>query len=405
MPVMAHRERAVLVGVVLPGTPRGALSAHLDELAQLVDTAGGEAVGRVTQERKSPDRRSFVGKGKVEEIAAAVAELKARLVVFDDDLSSAQARHLEEALPEGVKVMDRAGVILDIFALRARTREAQTQVELAQLNYSLSRLTRRWSHLSRQAGGIGTRGVGETQLETDRRLIRRRIALLTENLDEIEREREVQRRRRATLPSVALVGYTNAGKSTLFTALTGGETLIEDRLFATLDALVRRAELGDDTMVTITDTVGFIRKLPHHLVASFRATLAEATLAQVVVHVVDASHAGWESQLRVGDEVLESLGVDPRGCIVALNKIDRLDEAPPLPPPGREAALISALTGAGLDELRVALRKRVLEQPGLEVLRFPPEGGEALQRALGERTVVARRFTAAGIELVVRKSR
>ena len=202
----------MLVGVVLPGMPRGALTAHLDELAQLVDTAGGEAVGRITQERKSPDRKSFVGKGKVEEIAAAVAALDARLVVFDDDLSSAQARHLDEAMPEGVKVLDRAGVILDIFALRARTREAQTQVELAQLNYSLSRLTRRWSHLSRQAGGIGTRGVGETQLETDRRLIRRRIAVLTENLDEIEREREVQRRRRASLPAVALVAPLPPGR-------------------------------------------------------------------------------------------------------------------------------------------------------------------------------------------------
>jgi GTP-binding protein HflX len=308
-------------------------------------------------------------------------------------------------MPDGVKVLDRAGVILDIVALRARTREAQTQVELAQLNYSLSRLTRRWSHLSRQAGGIGTRGVGETQLETDRRLIRRRIALLTENLDEIEREREVQRRRRASLPAVALVGYTNAGKSTLFTALTGGETLVEDRLFATLDALVRRAELGDGTMVTVADTVGFIRKLPHHLVASFRATLAEATLAQVVVHVVDASHPGWEDQLRVGDAVLESLGVDPRTCIVALNKIDRIAGAPPLPPADREGVPVSALTGAGLDALRLALRQRVLEQPGLEVLRFPPEGGEALQRALSDHTIVARRFTSEGIELVVRKPR
>ena len=385
--------------------PREALTAHLDELAQLVDTAGGEAVGRITQERKSPDRKSFVGKGKVEEIAAAVAALDARLVVFDDDLSSAQARHLDEAMPDGVKVLDRAGVILDIFAQRARTREAQTQVELAQLNYSLSRLTRRWSHLSRQAGGIGTRGVGETQLETDRRLIRRRIAALTENLGEIEREREVQRRRRASLPAVALVGYTNAGKSTLFTALTGGVTLIEDRLFATLDSLVRRAELGDGTIVTVADTVGFIRKLPHHLVASFRATLAEAALAQVVIHVVDASHPGWEDQLRVGDGVLESLGIDPRSCLVALNKIDRLTGAPPLPPPDREAVLVSALTGAGLDGLKAVVRKRVLEQPGLEVLRFPPEGGEALQRALAEHTVVARRFTSAGIELVVRKPR
>jgi GTP-binding protein HflX len=401
--LMAERERAVLVGVVLPGVPLFTVNAHLDELAQLVDTAGGEAVARVTQERKAPDARFFVGKGKVEEIAAAVGEHGARLVVFDDDLSASQARHLEEALPDGVKVLDRAGVILDIFALRARTREAQTQVELAQLNYMLSRLTRRWSHLSRQAGGIGTRGVGETQLEIDRRTIRRRIAFLRESLDDVEREREQQRKRRAVLPAVALVGYTNAGKSTLFVALTGDRTLVEDRLFATIDPRVRRAELGEGTVVTVADTVGFIRKLPHHLVASFRATLAEAALAQVVVHVVDASHPGWADQLHVGEEVLESLGVDPRGCLVALNKVDRLDGTPPVSPAGRLAVPVSALTGAGVPALQQAIRARILEQPDVEVLRFPPEGGEALQRALAERTVIARRFTAEAVELVVRK--
>jgi GTPase len=400
---MANREKAILVGVRLPGLPDGVLATHLDELAQLVDTAGGEAVARVTQERKSPDPRFFIGRGKVEELVAAVAERGAHLVVFDDDLSPSQARHLEEELPDDVKVLDRAGVILDIFALRARTREAQTQVELAQLSYLLSRLTRRWSHLSRQAGGIGTRGVGETQLETDRRLIRRRIGLLRHALDEIERERAVQRRRRASMPAVALVGYTNAGKSTLFVALTGGETLVEDRLFATIDPRVRRAELGDGTVVTVADTVGFIRKLPHHLVASFRATLAEAALAQVIVHLVDASHPGWEDHLRVGDEVLASLGVDPRACLVGLNKVDRVDGAPPFAPPEREAVLLSALRGEGLDELRVAIRARVLQQPGLEVLRFPPEGGEELQRVLRDEIVVARRFTASGIELVVRR--
>ena len=404
MAAMAERERAVLVGVSVRGLSAAVVKLHLDELAQLVDTAGGVAVARVTQDRKGPDPRFFVGKGKVEEIAAAVTEHGARLVVFDDDLSPSQARHLEEALPDDVKVLDRAGVILDIFALRARTREAQTQVELAQLDYLRSRLTRRWSHLSRQAGGIGTRGVGETQIETDRRLIRRRIAFLRSSLDDIEREREVQRRRRATLPAVALVGYTNAGKSTLFIALTGDKTLVEDRLFATIDPRVRRAELGEGTVVTVADTVGFIRKLPHHLVASFRATLADATLPQVNVHVVAATHTRWQDQLRVGDEVLESLGVDPRSCIVALNKGDRLDGVPPpLPPAGRDAVVLSALTGAGVPELQIAIRTRVLEQPDVEILRFPPEGGEALQRALAEHTVVARRFTAEGIELVVRK--
>lgn len=403
MAAMIAREGAVLVGVALPGTTRRTVEEHLDELAQLVDTAGGREVGRLVQERAAPDPALFVGRGKVAEMGLLVEATEARSVVFDDDLTGAQVRHLEEELPDGVKVLDRAGVILDIFALRARTREAQTQVELAQLEYLLPRLTRRWSHLSRQAGGIGTRGVGETQLETDRRLIRRRIAHLRRRLAEVERERDIQRRRRALTPGVALVGYTNAGKSTLFSALTGVETLIEDRLFATLDPRVRRAELGDGLVVTVSDTVGFIRKLPHHLVASFRSTLAEALHGDVLVHVIDASHPAWLEHVRVGEEVLESLGVDPASCVLALNKIDLLDEAPPAPLQ-RTGVAVSARAGAGLDELQRVLRQRILGLPGLEVLRFPAEGGEALRAALAKETVIAQRFTAQGIELVVRRS-
>ena len=393
----------MLVGVALRGVPRSEVVAHLDELAQLIDTAGGEEAARLVQERKSPDPATFIGKGKVGELSGLVTEHGARLVVFDDDLSPSQVRHLEESLPDGLKVLDRAAVILDIFALRARTREAQTQVELAQLSYLLSRLTRRWAHLSRQAGGIGTRGVGETQLEIDRRVIRRRLASLRERLGEIEREREVQRRRRGSLPAVALVGYTNAGKSTLFTRLTGSSTLIEDRLFATIDPRVRRAEVGDGLVVTVADTVGFIRKLPHHLVASFRATLAEAALAQVIVHMVDGSRQDWRDHLRVGEEVLEELGIEPRSCLVAVNKIDRLDGAPPELPIDRTSVALSALTGEGLDDLAAAIRRAVLEQPGVEVLRFPAEGGAALERALREEAVLARRFAPEGIELIVRR--
>ncbi len=400
---MAERERAVLVGVATGGTPRAAVEAHLDELAQLVDTAGGEAAARMVQERKGPDPAFFIGKGKVDELASLAADSGARLVVFDDDLSPSQARHLEEALPDGVKVLDRAAVILDIFALRARTREAKTQVELAQLNYLLSRLTRRWAHLSRQAGGIGTRGVGETQLESDRRVIRRRVAALRRRLDDVERERGVQRKGRGQLPTVALVGYTNAGKSTLFERLTGTRTLVEDRLFATLDPRLRRAEVGDGLVVGVADTVGFIRKLPHHLVASFRATLAEAALAQVVVHLVDASHPEWHEHLKVGEEVLASLGVEPKGCIVGLNKVDRVEGPAPPAPPDRNAVALSALTGEGLDALRSEIRSAVLAQPGIETLRVPADGGEALERALREEAVIARRFTEDGVELVVRR--
>jgi GTP-binding protein HflX len=400
---MAERERAVLVGVAIDGSSRATVNSHLDELGQLVDTAGGETVARVVQERKAPDPAFFIGRGKVGELARLVETNRAGLVVFDDDLTPAQVRHLEEELPDGVKVLDRAGVILDIFALRARTREAQTQVELAQLTYLLSRLTRRWAHLSRQAGGIGTRGVGETQLESDRRVIRRRVAALRERLDEVERERAVQRKRRMQLPGVAVVGYTNAGKSTLFERLTRNSTIVEDRLFATLDPRTRRAEIGDGLVVTVVDTVGFIRKLPHHLVASFRATLAEAALAQLVVHMVDGSHPDWPDHLKVGEDVLASLGVEPRSCVVALNKMDRVDGQPPVPPRDREVVAISALTGQGVDRLRAQLRSAVLSQPGITVLRFPAAGGEELQRALREEIVVARRFSDAGIELVVRR--
>jgi GTP-binding protein HflX len=395
----------VLVGVALPGEPAKTVGAHLDELAQLVGTAGGEVVARVVQERKAPDPAFFIGRGKLAELAALAGDAGAQLVVFDGDLSPAQVRHLEDGLVDGTKVLDRTGVILDIFASRARTREAQTQVELAQLSYLMSRLTRRWAHLSRQAGGIGTRGVGETQLESDRRVIRRRIGALRGRLAEIECEREVQRKRRNRMPAVAIVGYTNAGKSTLFERLTRAATLVEDRLFATLDPRARRAELGDGLLVSVSDTVGFIRKLPHHLVASFRATLAEAALAQVVVHLVDVSHPEWEEQLRVGDEVLASLGIDPRGCLVALNKIDRLDGSAPAGPDGRQTVAISAATGAGVDTLRAALARAILSQPDVTVLRFPPEGGVALQRALREETVVARRFGDRGIELVVRRDK
>lgn len=403
MRLMIYREGAVLVGVALPGLSRQAVEEHLDELARLVDTAGGLEVGRVVQERASPNPAFYIGRGKVAEVVQLVRDAQARVVVFDEDLSGAQVRHLQEEMPDGVKVLDRAGVILDIFAQRARTREAQTQVELAQLEYLLPRLTRRWSHLSRQAGGIGTRGVGETQLETDRRIIRRRIAHLKRRLAEVERERATQRRRRARLPGVALVGYTNAGKSTLFSALTKEETFIEDRLFATLDPRVRRAELGDGLIATVSDTVGFIRKLPHHLVASFRSTLAEVLHGDVLVHVIDASHPGWEEQWRVGEEVLASLGVNPTSCVLALNKIDLLEEATH-GPLQRVAVPISARTGVGLVELKHLVRQRILALPDVVVMRFPSEGGEALRTALAEEEVVAQRFTAEGIELVVRRS-
>lgn len=397
MIAMAEREKAVVVGVVTPATNPTQLAADLEELEALLDTAGAQVVGQLVQRRQAPDPATYLGGGKVAELKELVEATKAGLVVFDAQLTPAQVHHLEEQLPQRVKVLDRAGVILDIFALRAKTREAKTQVELAQLQYVLPRLTRQWQHLSRQAGGIGTRGVGETQLEIDRRVIRRRIGHLRRKLAQLERERLVQRGRRERLPSLALVGYTNAGKSALFQRLTQRPTLVEDRLFATLDPLVRRAEVGG-LLVTVADTVGFIRKLPHELVASFRATLQEAASADLLVHVVDVSHPQWQQHLHVGEEVLESLGVLPERCIVACNKVDKAAEPPPLPL-GRRAVLVSALTGQGLPELEAAVVEALRASGLVELVQLPTAEGETLQRLLAQPHVVGRRFTEHSVEL------
>jgi len=350
------KRRAFLVGVALSGRPAEEAEEHLSELAALADTAGAEIVGRAIQMRKAPDPRLYVGPGKAAEIADEAARLGAEVIVFDEDLSGSQARNLEEILK--LPVVDRSGLILEIFERRARSREARTQVELARLRYELPRLARKWGHLSRQVGGIGVRGgEGETQLEADRRVLRRRIEKLEEDLVRIDRMRRQQRRGRAELPVVALAGYTNAGKSTLFNRLTRDQTLAEDRLFATLDSRLRRGALDGDTWpVLFADTVGFIRKLPHHLVASFRSTLGEVVEADLVLHVVDRSHPGWEEQQSVAEEVLAALDVDPERVLVVYNKVDRLPAGEHVEP---GAPRVSALTGEGLDELRAAIADRL----------------------------------------------
>jgi len=280
---------------------------HLSELAQLADTAGAEVVGRAVQRVESPTPNYFVGQGKVEELKATLAGAQATLMLFDEPLSPVQGQNLEKAL--GVRVMDRAEVILDIFATRARSHEAKLQVELAQLEYLLPRLKRMWTHLSRIRGGIGLRGPGETQLETDRRAIRRKIGGLKRRLEEVADHRANQRHGRRDLPSAALIGYTNAGKSSLLKALSGEDVFIEDRLFATLDTLTREVQVGENYRFRLTDTVGFIRKLPHHLVASFRATLEEAREADLLLHVIDAGAPNWEEQVEVVETVLGEMGL------------------------------------------------------------------------------------------------
>jgi len=397
------RERTLLVGLVVPGLPRPVVEEHLDELERLVDTAGGEVVGREIQERAKPAAATLVGTGFLQRIAHRCTDETVVSLVFDEDLTASQVRNIEREIPDDVKVLDRAAVILDIFALRARSREAQTQVELAQLSYLLPRLTRRWRHLSRQAGGIGTRGVGETQLEIDRRLINRRMAQLRGKLAVIERDRRLRRERRNDLPAVAIVGYTNAGKSSLFRRLTRAEVVVEDRLFATLDPRARRVALGEEVTAVLTDTVGFIRKLPHDLVAPFRSTLEEATDADLVLHVVDATHPAWEEHLLVGQEVLDGLEVDRDRTLVVRNKIDLLGSAANSAG-GRVfgSVAVSALTGDGIRQLRAVIRAALLTAPGVAILRVPLEEAELVRRAVSMPHQLARRFDDGTVELALR---
>ncbi|MDQ3556410.1 MAG: GTPase HflX, partial [Gemmatimonadota bacterium] len=297
----------MLVGAPHKRMPEALADEHLEELGRLTDTAGAEVVGSLQQRMESPNPKFLIGQGKAEELKREIEEHGATLVVFDEELSPAQGRNLEELL--GTRVMDRAELILDIFATRARTAEAKTQVELAQLQYMLPRLTRMWAHLSRVRGGVGMRGPGETQLETDRRLVSHRIARLRRELERVTRQRATQRKSREGALRASLVGYTNAGKSSVLRALSGSDVFVEDRLFATLDPTTRSVEVGEGAEALVTDTVGFIRKLPHHLVASFRATLEEAAESEVLLHVIDASHPGWEEQKEVVEEVLGELGL------------------------------------------------------------------------------------------------
>jgi GTPase len=396
----------VLVAAPRKGSPDARhITEHLEELTRLVDTAGAEVVGRISQHIASPNPATLIGEGKVEEVASEVAASDASLVIFDEELSPVQGANLERELK--VRVMDRAEVILDIFSTRARSHEAKLQVELAQLEYLLPRLTRMWTHLSRIRGGIGLRGPGETQLETDRRSIRQKIQGLKAKLKDVEKHRENLRAGRDPMLSVALVGYTNAGKSSILRGLSGQhEIVVEDRLFATLDTLTREVDLGEGQRARVTDTVGFIRKLPHHLVASFRATLEEVRGADVLLHVVDASHPDWEGQMRVVDRVLAELDLADLPLIPVFNKMDAVTD------PGSFTPRVRALhpTGIpatsmrtdGLAPLKTALRD--LERVGRPTVRVrvPLADGARVAALYRDGEVLSRSQTETDYEFVVR---
>lgn len=314
------RERAVAVGVAAGLTRKTQAMEYLEELQLLADTAGADIIHTILQSKDRVDPTFYIGKGKVEEIARLVEDDNISLVIFDDDLSPAQVRNLEKIINR--KIVDRSGLILDIFASRARTNEARTQVELAQLQYMLPRLTRLWTHFSKQLGGIGTRGPGETQIETDRRMIRERIAHLKERLEKIATQRATQRKGRKEYHNVSLVGYTNVGKSTLLNTLSDSEVFVENRLFATLDATTRLVNLDASTKILVTDTVGFIRKLPHHLVASFKSTLEEIAEADILLHVIDISHPQMDDHIDVVKNTIADLGAAHTPVLFVFNKID-----------------------------------------------------------------------------------
>jgi GTP-binding protein HflX len=407
-------ERAILVGA---GPPGGAIPTvdSVRELGHLARTAGLEVVGQATQTLRHFEPATFIGTGKVDEVRALRERVRADVTVFDDPLSPAQQRNLERLL--GCKVVDRSALILDIFAQHARSTEGKLQVELAQLEYLLPRLTRQWTHLSRLGGGVGTRGPGETQLEVDRRRVRERMALLRRRLDAVERTRALHRAQRAAVPTptVALVGYTNAGKSTLMRSLTGASVHVEDRLFATLDPTVRRLRVPGGAPALMVDTVGFIHKLPHQLIEAFKSTLEQVTTASVLLHVVDVSHAAWRAHVEIVETVLREIGADRVPTWFAFNKCELLEPtARPIRAELEQGTLVSALRGEGIE----TLRQRVGALLGADLLRVQWEiplargdvvaalraGGRVLEERVGGGTLCVTALVPARLAGRLRKS-
>jgi len=390
-----RRERALLVGVQLDGTLRSEVDDHLGELAELARTAGADVVQQEVVRRNKPTPAFYIGRGRVEGLRGLCQETQADLVIFDDDLSPAQQRNIEGIINR--KVIDRTELILDIFAQRARTREAKLQIELAQLWHLLPRLTRRWTHLSRQPGEIGTRGPGETQLEVDRRRVKERIHRLNIETQAVRTHRATQRkaRRRGFFKTASLIGYTNAGKSTLLNALTTAEVSVEEKLFTTLDPTTRKLLLPNNQVLFLSDTVGFIRKLPHHLIDSFRATFEEVTEADLLIHVLDVSDPQADERSKSVYEVLRQIGFKDKPIITALNKIDRLKNLAPVERLARthpNCVAISAKEGTGLGELVRQLEACLADLLVFVRLRVPQSQSRLISRIHAEGNVVSKEY-------------
>ncbi|SUZ89914.1 uncharacterized protein METZ01_LOCUS42768 [marine metagenome] len=397
-----------MVGVIQPGTTESQIHEHLDELELLAETAGAKIAGRITQRVSKINPATFIGKGKAEELLNQAKELDVKLIVFDDELSSGQIKNYHK-ISDSVKVLDRSGLILDIFQKHAKTKEARTQVDLAYMEYLLPRLTRQWTHLERQMGGIGTRaGMGETQIEIDRRLIRTRISKLKKELTRIEKERDTQSYRRQSEFRVSLVGYTNAGKSTLFKALTGSDVYIQDQLFATLDTTIRQLQIDESHPILLSDTVGFIRKLPHNLVASFKSTLKEVLEADLILVMLDISSSQIEDHFQTIENVLKDMGAQEIPQILVLNKVDLISDGNMIEKRQREfpdSVTVSAQQHLRLSELKSRILGKMEENFQTIDLEFPYDQGKTIAHAQEGVEVLKREYEENGVKLRIRGSR
>jgi len=401
------QEKALLVGVIQPGMTESLIHEHLDELELLAETAGAKIAGRITQRVSKINPATFIGKGKAEELLNQAKELDVKLIVFDDELSPGQIKNYHK-ISDNVKVLDRSGLILDIFHKHAKTKEARTQVDLAYMEYLLPRLTRQWTHLERQMGGIGTRaGMGETQIEIDRRLIRTRISKLKKELIRIEKERDTQSYRRQSEFRVSLVGYTNAGKSTLFKALTGSDVYIQDQLFATLDTTVRQLQIDESHPILLSDTVGFIRKLPHNLVASFKSTLKEVLEADLILVMLDISSSQIEDHFQTIEDVLKDMGAQEIPQILVLNKVDLISDGNMIEKRQREfpnSVTVSAQQHLRLSELRSRIIGKMEENFQTIDLEFSYDQGKTIAHAQEGVEVLKREYEENGVKLRIRGS-